>query len=136
MHTHPIVTITLVAGMALCSASCSRFGSEASDPVIEEVAQPTAVSKKQPLSTSKPKQSTQPKPTNQSVPVASTKKPQPTAPIAPNLFRTPADDIKLPTDAEMEEGKESATAKKPAGQSKSAPSISVKPSGSPADFGP
>jgi len=123
MQTSSALPFALITGIALCCASCGRFGStETAAPVVEDVAQPV-VSKKQASSTGQPA-SDKPR-----VAVAQSKKPQSTAPIAPNLFRTPADDIKLPTDAEMEEGKESAAANQPAGQSKSAPSISVKPSG-------
>jgi hypothetical protein len=50
-----------------------------------------------------------------------------TVAAATNLFRTPSDDIALPTDAQIAEGEQPAAVKPPAQPNNSSPSISIKP---------
>jgi PBP1b-binding outer membrane lipoprotein LpoB len=50
-----------------------------------------------------------------------------TVAAATNLFRTPSDDIALPTDAQIAEGEQPAAVKPPAQPNYSSPSISIKP---------
>ena len=128
--------LILATGLSLFCASCAKQESQSNKPVKQVSqktesdtkprkvsTQPSTQSKKTapPKPAKKPDQAKPPKQDQQ----ASQAEPS-TSPASTTLFRTPADDIKLPTDAEIDEGKDAGkqpTADRPA----SSPSISVKP---------
>ena len=127
--------LTVAAGLTLLCASCAKQDPENSSPVKQP--DQKTITKKAP-GKAQPKASTQAKTQTQNqnqrkeaAEVKETVKAKQVKPSAPssssNPFRAPVDDLKLPTDAEMAEGKEAATSKQPAIKPNSAPSISVKP---------
>jgi len=60
-----------------------------------------------------------------------------TVAAATSLFRTPSDDIALPTDAQIAEGEQPAAVKPPAQPNNLSPSISIKPpAGTPSSGNP
>lgn len=102
--------LIILACLGLFSASCAKPGSEATDPVEQPVksepSKPVAEVKM-----SKP---------------ASYKLPKGSADAA-RLFRTPSDDISLPTEAQIAEGSEPSKVQAAEVQSQSGPSISIQP---------
>ena len=90
--------LILLTCIAQFCASCAKQESPAPEPVKEA-----------PKKIAKPKASTA------------------TVAAATNLFRTPSDDIALPTGAQIAEGEQPAAVKPPAQPNNSSPSISIKP---------
>ncbi|MGB2402280.1 MAG: hypothetical protein ACPIA7_02595 [Akkermansiaceae bacterium] len=91
----------LLIGIAVLSASCAKQVSEAPEPVKE--------TPKKAKITAKPRAS------------------QASVVEATNLFRTPTDDLALPTDEQIAEGEQAAGIQPPAQPDPSTPSISIKP---------
>ena len=97
--------LTVATGLALLCSSCAKQDAQTSQPV-KQPAQKT-VTKKAPRK-AQPKTNTETQ-TLLKEP-GKVKQFEPPAPSSSsNPFRAPVDDIKLPTDAEMAEGKESAS---------------------------
>ena len=118
--THYLIVAT---GLTLLCASCAKQDTENAPPVKQpeqKIISKKAAAKAQPKT--KPSTQTQTKETAKVKQVERS-----TSSSSGNPFRAPVDDLKLPTDAEMAEGKETATSKQPASKPNSAPSISVKP---------
>jgi|GEM_PF-1404824 len=115
--------LTVATGLALLCSSCAKQDAQTSQPV-KQPAQKT-VTKKAPRK-AQPKTNTETQTLlKEPGKVKQFEPPAPSSSSSP--FRAPVDDIKLPTDAEMAEGKESAASKQPSSKPNSAPSISVKP---------
>lgn len=103
---HFIILICL----GLLSVSCVKPGTEATEPV-EQAAQTETSQKVTAPATSKP---------------AGNKLPKSSASAA-KLFRTPSDDISLPTESQIAEGSEPSATQEPAEQNQSGPTISIQP---------
>lgn len=91
----------LLTCIAVLSASCAKQVSQAPEPVKETPKKAKSISK--------------PRASQESVVEAT------------NLFRTPSDDLALPTDEQISEGEQAAGIQSPAQPDPSAPSISIKP---------
>jgi hypothetical protein len=98
--------LILLTCLALFCASCAKQDSQTQEPIKE-------APKKVTTSTTKPKAS------------------KASVAAATNLFRTPSDDLALPTDAQIAEGDQSAAIQSPAQPDPSAPSISINPPANP-----
>lgn len=96
--------------LVLFSASCANQDNQESIPVEEAPAETTIT----PVV----------RPTQQS--------PRVSNPNATKLFRTPSDDITLPTDAQIAEGTETSQVQAPVEPNSAQPSISIKPPAGPA----
>lgn len=104
--------LIILACLGLLSASCAKSGSETTAPVEQPVESQASTSKPAPeVKVSKP---------------ASNKPPKSSA-AATGLFRTPSDDISLPTEAQIAEGSEPTETQEPEVQDQSGPSISIQP---------
>jgi hypothetical protein len=95
--------------LCLFSASCANQANQESAPV-EEAPKQTTISSVE-------------RPTQQS--------PRASDPSATKLFRTPSDDITLPTDAQIAEGTETSQVQAPVEPNNAQPSISIKPPAAP-----
>ena len=106
-------------GLALLCASCAIRDAQPTK-ALKQTAQKATVKKSIRENQSKP-----------SSPVMEIRQAQqtesPASVQAASLFRTPAEDIKLPTDAEIAEGQKVSSGKTPGTSSDTAPSISIKP---------
>ncbi len=102
--------LIIPACLGLISASCVKPGSEASDPVEQTAQTETSQKVAAPIAS---------KPADNKLPKSSAS--------ATKLFRTPSDDISLPTESQIAEGSEPSETQEPAQQNQSGPTISIQP---------
>ena len=103
----------LLIGLALIHASCANQNSQPAEASEEIPKEANSASVKKVTQTS----------------------PQASDPDATKLFRTPSDDISLPTDAQIAEGTETSQVQPPVEPNEAQPSISIKPPSGPASAG-